>query len=379
MSVSDIISSRKKKIESKHTHFFEANPFYHPSKPVWQGATTSGLVGLELEIEGNNLPTQVSKCFSASNRRYWRVERDGSLRNGLEYVLSGPISLMDVEPAVESLFNKFNEAELVLSDRCSTHVHINCDTAKLNEIVSLFCLWALFEDIVIPWCGVTRTGNHFCTPLSVSPDPIKIMQDACKTGCLNPAGGGRNLRYTAVNLYSFPKFGSVEFRSLRGAESPDMVVKWVKYLARLKELSTTTFANPRLIANYMSESGPVEFFRLLCEGNETFYEEVLETFAAVSSCSVRHTAFQSLYLIQPLLFDTDWPTFIEKASEPPPPENPFLKNQKARNVNRLRLEPLENDGQIRPERRPVLPPLVGRNPAAQLNEALDMLARYHAD
>ena len=342
------LADRKSKTTDEFTPFLAANPAFHPANPVWQGGHKKGLVGLELEVEGDNLPTgdRVFGCYTTGSNR-WQSERDGSLRNGMEYVLTGPIIEDEVSPSLEALFTLFasRKVTLRLSDRCSTHVHINCDDLKLNEITSLFILWCIFEDIVLPWCGEDRVGNHFATPISVSTSPVRIMQRALVDGRINPTTREGHYRYAAINLYAFPKFGSLEFRTLRGADNPQMVINWVKYLTTLRKYATGLFSDPTLISNYLSEVGPLGMFRMMCEeDNMDFYNEVLDVYKESTGKPFDDTVFNNFYLVQPLLHHMDWGKFIEKSREPVPPPNPFMTQREERLFNPVPPAPLTRRG-----------------------------------
>ena len=82
-------------------------------------APRNGDFGIEIEVEGQDLPNHRTK--------FWDTVEDGSLRNGLEYVINGAISHKDVVPALEELQKAFDdeESELSFSFRTSVHVHMN--------------------------------------------------------------------------------------------------------------------------------------------------------------------------------------------------------------------------------------------------------------
>src|ERR1043165_8409309 len=146
----------KKFVETKKTlPFFPHEPVIHVGR-----FPTDWEVGIEIEMEGSRLPGKVVQPIS--NGQIWTVHTDGSLRNGgLEYLLSAPIPKAYVTEALEILYGTFksNGSRLNPSNRCSTHIHINCDGLKINELTSLICLWGVIEDVMVNWCGERRVGN----------------------------------------------------------------------------------------------------------------------------------------------------------------------------------------------------------------------------
>lgn len=102
---------------------------------------------------------------------FWNIHNDGSLRSpdgitpgGREYVLASPAPREEVRPLLDQLFKTFDDtgARIILSNRTSTHVHINISDLKINQIVSFMVLWNVFEEALVNWCGEERVGNLFC-------------------------------------------------------------------------------------------------------------------------------------------------------------------------------------------------------------------------
>src|SRR5690606_13809698 len=141
----------------------------------------SGKIGLELEIEArSNTPNDghLERVVSPDTKARWVSVRDGSLRGDYakEYILSKPINRNELEPMLGGLFDAFKEyrTQLNNSNRCSTHVHLNMTGKKINEVTSIICLWTVFEDALINFCGEQRVKNHFA--LSSSDVPATLAE-----------------------------------------------------------------------------------------------------------------------------------------------------------------------------------------------------------
>ena len=126
-----------------------------------------GDVGIEIELEGVNLPATINLNVNGVT---WVSHADGSLRGGIEYVTSQPCAVADVEPLVSGLFAAITAAGGVIrnSTRCSTHVHLNARGMKLNQLCAFVALYGCFETTLTNWCEPVRRGNLFALRLEDS-------------------------------------------------------------------------------------------------------------------------------------------------------------------------------------------------------------------
>ena len=117
---------------------------------------TEGDVGIEVEVEGNNLP---------HIDEYWNVTHDGSLRGeALEYVFKRPLELSKAKEALDYLGHHLSKKNVSVLDsgRCGVHVHINCQKLSIVELYNFFTLNFILEDLLTAFCGESRVGNLFC-------------------------------------------------------------------------------------------------------------------------------------------------------------------------------------------------------------------------
>lgn len=196
-----------------------------------------GQIGLEIECEGTNLYT--------TPMRWWGTHVDPSLRpckghDPVEYTLKEPLSREDVTKALKYLEKglKASAAEPDLSYRTSVHVHLNVQNLTLKQILTFVSLYILFENVLTKFCGPTREGNLFCLR---APDAgywlysiNKMLVDQSLGSLCNDSN-----RYVACNLSSLTKFGSVEFRALRGTIDREVIEAWVDILLAILDFSKT--------------------------------------------------------------------------------------------------------------------------------------------
>lgn len=168
------------------------------------------LVGIELELEGFIEAPDI-------NRNYWNVISDNSLRNsGLELVSAGPVGGIRLERALDDLEECLSNTPNQISERCSTHIHINVCDMNLKQLMSFLLLSTMFEKVLFGLFGSNRRSNTFCKTLDVSENSLRDMTTmlSCKT--LEQALTSMRFdKYASVSLNRIKDLGTVEFRMFK--------------------------------------------------------------------------------------------------------------------------------------------------------------------
>jgi hypothetical protein len=268
-----------------------------------------GDVGLEIEVEGKKLPREDTTPSP------WAFHVDHSLRgeeNG-EYVLQFPIAFDAVPVALETLWKAFYDKGSVLDDsnRTSVHVHLNVQEFHFNRLTSFMALYFAFEEVLTEWCGEHRVGNLFCLRAKDAPAIVTQIRNFIRTD------GKRELRehhhYAALNSNALHKFGSLEFRTLRGVSDPKIILQWVGVLRRLYDLSSE-FKDPRDIPALFSAEGPMAFFDTLLGENAA----VIRSGIGMSEEDIRSSMYTGIRMAQDLCYCRDWDLFqsVELKADP---------------------------------------------------------------
>lgn len=287
-----------------------------------------GEVGLELEIEASRMPTEgdCATIIAPSTKAVWRGKADGSLRGeNLEYVLSRPIMASEVPHMIHGLYDKFSSHRMRwnLSNRCSTHVHVNMGGKKINELTSIIALWTTLEDILVRWCGEERTSNHFCLTARDTDVNIVAWNNLLTKGNLSLPDG---CKYTALNLKTLLRFGSFEFRTMRASEKPEPIVDWAKFVHGLCSYASNNYQNPQFLANSLSEIGGQQIFVDICRSagvSDKFIEEVFEL-----SPNFHAETMEGFRRAQSLVQGFPWYNWMETINKKHIPD-PFSKTRAA--------------------------------------------------
>ncbi len=192
----------------------------------------AGDFGIEIEVEGRQLPHV--------ENGYWKTEADGSLRNGMEYIFKRPKPLKDVPAMLRMLNRAFKEegSELSFSFRTSVHVHMNVQELTYQQILNTIYTYLLLEAPLINFCGEERKGNRFCLRLEDAEGAMTVFTQLFSRGerFLREMGQD-HVRYAAINIEALRKYGSLEFRAMKGTVDVERITTWCTALYNIREFA----------------------------------------------------------------------------------------------------------------------------------------------
>lgn len=261
-----------------------------------------GEVGIEIEVEGKNLPSVTQEHAPAP----WVYKADHSLRgdeNG-EYVLKAPIKFSDVPGTLSKLWDHFEKCKTKFDDsnRTSVHIHLNCQDFHLNRLTAFCALHFILEEVLTEWCGEHRVGNLFCLRAKDAEAIITWLKKFIQNDGEYTLPEG--LHYAGLNAQALQKFGSIEIRTLRGVSDPNVIQDWVRIYERLYKLSAE-FKNPEEICDWFSANGPTAFFeRILGD-----VSSVVKAGAGMTGEEIADSMYSGIRRAQDICFCRDWSTF----------------------------------------------------------------------
>lgn len=213
----------------------------------------TGDIGLEIEVEGRNLPR--------IDNDLWKTTNDGSLQGeAYEYVLRRPLDLKGVHGALKNLDDRYRKSDTVVHDsvRAGVHVHINMQECTILQTYTFITLYLILEGLLVKWCGPTREGNLFCLRATDAEDLIDQLIRAAHGKDFRTRFYNDDLRYASVNVKALVEHGSLEFRAMRGTRNLDLVHKWADMLLSLRNASFA-YSSPTEILDSYSGSNKEEF------------------------------------------------------------------------------------------------------------------------
>lgn len=207
--------------------------------------------GIEIETEGfNNIP----------NFSLWKVDRDGSLRDGVEFI-STVLHGKGVVDALEEVRNPL--ANSTPSWRCAVHVHIDIRDLEWDQLVSVCTLYAMLEPAIFEWEGNGRETSRFCIPWESNPDPIPRLMELMKDRQEGPRRPRprRHIadycKYSALNIAPITYQGTIEFRHMQTSTSIDRILQYVNLCSSIVREGANVPSDELL--QLLSEHGPQGF------------------------------------------------------------------------------------------------------------------------
>lgn len=234
-----------------------------------------GDFGIEIECEGAGM--------EAIDNAVWRSEDDGSLRgvypdSRCEYIFQKPLELAAVKPALEGLLEHLEEAKPLFSFRTSVHVHCNVQELTYPQILNVVYTYLLLEEPLATFCGRTRKGNQFALRLADAEGFMDTLQRLFREGeDAFHMFRDDHVRYAALNLCAMGKYGSIEFRGMRGTLEMDVLLPWVNAIYNIREYAKA-MDNPADIFAQFAAMGPQGFIShvLKEQAQHFFYPKMIE-------------------------------------------------------------------------------------------------------
>ena len=183
----------------------------------------NGTFGIEVEIEGHDLPEELPK--------QWIKEEDGSLRGeSCECILVKPLDIVEAKRALNDLRDAFEDSQLLFSYRTSVHVHVNVMQMEMEQLEKFLYTSYLVEDLLVEFCGGERIGNRFCLRSRDAEYIVELLEQQFKTRREVIRIDQHAAKYSAINLVPMFGRGSVEFRTMRGTLDANTLNTWLNML-----------------------------------------------------------------------------------------------------------------------------------------------------
>ena len=259
-----------------------------------------GDIGIEVEVEGRNLPRAVDG---------YRVERDGSLKaeESLEYVFKKPHNLVGARKMLLKLEESYQEHNTRVDDsvRAGVHVHINVQQLTTLELFTMMVVYVTLEDLLLKFCGTHREGNLFCLRSRDAEWVLFALEEAARHDNLHKLHSD-HLRYSSMNVKALAEYGSLEFRAMRGTRDLKLIGDWAEILLTIRD-NSKGFNNPAEVMEVYSNFQVDHFMdRTLGKWAPTFRN--YPQYEAVVMGGMRRA--------QMVAYATDWEHFDQEVPAP---------------------------------------------------------------
>lgn len=227
----------------------------HP--PRREKRRIEGEIGIELEAEGR---FQLADSLCMGEDEHWQIVEEGSLRNGgHEFVTKMPVNEKDLDVVLDRLFELTKGTQFNQSIRTSLHIHINVLNELISDVFKIIGSWWLIENILVEINGKERIGNLFCLRAKDAEDICELVQEVvCYPNSFWDINSN-TVRYGAQNIGAVQKYGSLEYRFMRGYTNPEDIKKWAVGLLNFHRVVLRQFPSLLDVVRFVETSSPIEF------------------------------------------------------------------------------------------------------------------------
>ena len=215
------------------------------SKGVFHPLTFNKKFGIEIEAYGvsrSKVLTAIrtkgirieDESYNHITRGWWKIVSDSSIsgESGFEIVspiLEGQAGLEELKKVCEAL----TEVRAKINKSCGMHVHFDASQMGIREVKNLMLNYATYEKHIDSILPNSRRGNtnNYCQSLQNDKTKIEIATS------VRELASAIGTRYRKINLQSFVRHGSIEFRQHSGTIEFEKIKNWVLFLHNLVDFS----------------------------------------------------------------------------------------------------------------------------------------------
>lgn len=209
--------------------------------------------GVEIEFCTNKTATTIARALVAAGiecaaenynhntRSHWKIVTDGSVSCGYELVspiLSGEAGIAEVKRAAAALV----AAECSVDTSTGLHVHVGANDLSRDSIINLVRRYGDHETLIDAVVPSHRRNNSYArtvrNDVATMAAHIRNYPRATVTDVCYSVGE----RYKKLNLQSFVKYGTVEFRQHSGTLDGTKIANWITFCLQFVEDSIVVAA-----------------------------------------------------------------------------------------------------------------------------------------
>lgn len=189
--------------------------------------------------------------YNHTTRNHWKIVTDGSVTargtgqgSGLELVspvLRGEAGLQQAMLVLDTV----RRAGGTVDKSCGLHVHIGMGRASGATIMKVVDLYASNRRNIEKLVARSRWNNFYCQPMNHTDafdrDTARYsdFRNSTNASVMKRLASDIYSRYRVVNLKSYAKYGTIEFRQHQGTLNGNKMAAWVEFLFALVEKATT--------------------------------------------------------------------------------------------------------------------------------------------
>ncbi len=182
--------------------------------------------GVECHVEG----------YNHSTRRHWKIVSDGSLDGENAFEIVSPIleGLEGIEE-LQKVCEVLETSRVKINKSCGLHIHFDASNFGLAQVKNMLFNYAAFENEIDSFMPTSRRENNNTYCKSVIGFETRIE----RANTMQQLAGVFSSRYFKVNLQSYSRHNTIEFRQHSGTVEFKKISNWILFLHNLTEYSKT--------------------------------------------------------------------------------------------------------------------------------------------
>ena len=194
-------------------------------------------------LDEHNADFNVETAYYSDTSNTWRIKTDSSIQEGYDYGLELVTPVLQGQADYERLvlvLDAINSIDGVRVNRSTgLHIHVGVEDWKVSNFKNLVKRYAKFEKVLDSIMPESRRMNNgsYCRSNFNSRYSLKDIyneiddKDSTRT-LISSASSGR---YVKLNLQSFWKHGTVEFRHHSGTTNSTKISNWLRVVMAMVE------------------------------------------------------------------------------------------------------------------------------------------------
>jgi hypothetical protein len=182
------------------------------------------------------IPSAIEE-YNHARRAHWKLTTDSSIRvsRGMSGDMAGelvspPLSGLQGLRQVMLVCRVMSEAGAKVNGSCGLHVHVDGSTLNAQDVTQILMRYSANQEFVDWFMPRNRRNNRYCMPVASAVGDLdgwlnNLWQE--ETPVMEVAR--RWNRYSTVNLASWTRHGTLEFRQHAGSIGPEVVANWIQF------------------------------------------------------------------------------------------------------------------------------------------------------
>ena len=201
--------------------------------------------GIELEIYGADrdmLITEMRRAgvdvqgesYNHNTRNHWKIVSDSSIQGGNGNEIVSPVLTgLDGIEQVKKVCIALNRAGAKVNKSCGFHLHLGVQDYQINDFKNLVNSFAHLEKEFDKIQPESRRGNNNSYCKNLTSIGRNLTEKINATNSINELVNVFGGRYFKLNLQSFNRYGTVEFRHHSGTTTFSKIKNWILICSRL--------------------------------------------------------------------------------------------------------------------------------------------------